>query len=90
MEGSPRVCTSSVADQLDAAMPGWQSDLTRTLKTWIDKGLLMTAGELILACANLGVVVELWLKFFCSVYSEDYCNNPITNDKGKMIEPEKA
>jgi hypothetical protein len=49
----------------------------------------MTTGELILARANLGAVVESWLKFFYSVYYEDYCKSPITKS-GKMVEPEKA
>lgn len=80
----------SAADKLDEAMLEWQSELTQALKIWIDKGLAMTTGELILARANLGAVVESWLKFFYSVYYEDYCKSPITNNKGKMIEPEKA
>ena len=79
----------SVADKLDNAMLEWQSELTQTLKIWIDKGLAMTTGELILARANLGAVVESWLKFFYSVYYEDYCQSPITK-RGKMVEPEKA
>ncbi|MEA4948243.1 MAG: hypothetical protein VB068_01125 [Petrimonas sp.] len=77
------------ADKLDDAMLEWQSELTKTLKIWIDKGLSMTNGELILARANLGAVVESWLKLFCSVYYDDYCKIPITKS-GKMVEPEKA
>lgn len=50
----------------------------------------MTDGELILARANIGAVVESWLKFFYCVYYEDYCKNPIKNFKGYMIEPEEA
>lgn len=84
------IAPDSVADKLDDAMLEWQSELTKTLKIWIDKGLTMTTGELILARANLGAVVESWLKFFYCVYYEDYCKSPITNTKGKMIEPEKA
>lgn len=84
------IAPDSVADKLDNAMLEWQSELTKTLKIWIDKGLTMTTGELILARANLGAVVESWLKFFYCVYYEDYCKSPITNNKGKMIEPEKA
>ncbi|SHO43658.1 hypothetical protein [Anaerocolumna xylanovorans] len=84
------IAPDSSADKLDDAMLEWQSELTKTLKIWIDKGLAMTAGELILARANLGAVVESWLKFFYCVYYEDYCKSPITNNKGKMIEPEKA
>ena len=78
------------ADKLDKAMLEWQSELTKTLKIWIDKGLAMTSGELILARANLGAVVESWLKFFYSIYYEDYCKTPIKNKKDKRIEPEKA
>lgn len=84
------IAPDSAADKLDDAMLEWQSELTKTLKIWIDKGLTMTTGELILARANLGAVVESWLKFFYCVYYEDYCKSPITNNKGKMIEPEKA
>lgn len=83
------ILLDSVADKLDNAMLEWQSELTQTLKIWIDKGLAMTTGELILARANLGAVVESWLKFFYSVYYEDYCQSPITK-RGKMVEPEKA
>lgn len=36
----------SAADKLDKAMLEWQSELTQTLKIWIDKGLAMTTGEL--------------------------------------------
>lgn len=84
------IAPDSAADKLDDAMLEWQSELTITLKIWIDKGLAMTTGELILARANLGAVVESWLKFFYCVYYDDYCKDPITNNKGKMIEPEKA
>jgi hypothetical protein len=78
------------ADKLDDDMLEWQSELTKILKIWIYKGLAMTTCELILERANLGAVVESWLKFFYCVYYDDYCKNPITNNKGKMIEPEKA
>ncbi len=84
------IAPESVADKLDDAMLDWQSELTKTLKIWIDKGLEMTSGELILARANLGAVVESWLKFFYCVYYEYYIKNPITNSKGKMIRLEKA
>ncbi|NLG15487.1 MAG: hypothetical protein GX561_14955, partial [Lentisphaerae bacterium] len=52
----------NAAQKLDAAMLDWQSELTKTLKIWIDKGLDMTTGELILARANLGAIVESWLR----------------------------
>lgn len=84
------IAPEDAALKLDDAMLDWQSELTKTLKIWIDKGLSMTEGELILARANLGAVVESWLKFFYCVYYDDYCKNPIKNGKGIMIEPEKA
>ena len=62
------------------------SELTDTLKIWIDKGSTMTEGELILARTNMGALVESWLKFFYCVYYEDYMKNPLTqNKKGKTI-----
>ena len=63
MESSRGIAPDSAADKLDDAMLEWQSELTKTLKIWIDKGLAMTTCELILARANLGAVVESWLKF---------------------------
>ncbi|MEG1313520.1 MAG: hypothetical protein RSD40_04320, partial [Bacilli bacterium] len=84
------IAPDSAADKLDHAMLNWQSELTKTLKIWIDKGLDMSEGELILARANLGAVVESWLKFFYCIYYDDYVQSPITNHIGKMIQPENA
>ena len=62
------------------------SELTDTLKIWIDKGSTMTEGELILARTNMGALVESWIKFFYCVYYEDYMKIPLTqNKKGKTI-----
>ena len=58
------IAPDNAAKKLDIAMLDWQSELTKTLKIWVDKGLDMTVGELILARANLGAVVESWLRFF--------------------------
>ena len=84
------IAPDNAALKLDDAMLDWQCELTNALEIWIDKGLSMTEGELILARANLGSIVESWLKFFYCVYYDDYCKNPITKGKGKIIEPEKA
>ena len=59
---------TKTADKLDNAMLELHCEMTRTLKIWIDKGLSMTNGELVLARANIGAVVESWLKFFYCVY----------------------
>lgn len=84
------IAPNSSAKKLYEAMLEWQTELTNTLKLWIDKGLSMTVGELILARANLGAVVEFWLKLFYCIHYEDYCKKPIRTKKKKMIEPEKA
>ncbi len=80
------IAPDSVADKMDDAMLSWMSELTDTLKIWIDKGISMTDGELILARTNMGALVESWLKFFYCVFYEDYIKNPKTV-KGKMVEP---
>ncbi|MEE1281878.1 MAG: hypothetical protein UHK60_06475 [Acutalibacteraceae bacterium] len=80
----------SVTNKLDIAMLDWQSELTNALKIWIDKGINMTTGELILARTNMGAIVESWLKFFFCVYYEDYIKSPITKNNGEIIDPENA
>lgn len=83
------IASNASATKLYKAMLEWQKELTDTLEIWINKGLDMSTGELILARANLGSVVESWLKFFYCVYYDDYRKKPII-DKRKMIEPENA
>ncbi len=62
----------SVTRILTVARLDWLKSLTDSLEIWVDKGLQMTDGELLLACANLGALVEGWLKLFYCVYYEDY------------------
>ena len=88
-KGVHGIAPDNAAKKLDIAMLDWQSELTKTLKIWIDKGLDMTVGELILARANLGAVVESWLRFFYCVFYDDYINQPMKNKKGHILEPEK-
>ena len=79
---------ASVVQKIDGAMLDWMRELTKTLRLWTDKGSSMTSGELILARANLGSVVESWLKVFYCVFKEDYDANPkIDKRTGKAIEP---
>lgn len=87
-KNSRGIAPDTVADKLDDAMLSWMVELTDTLKIWIDKGIFMTDGELILARTNMGALVESWLKFFYCVYYEDYIKNPHIV-KGKTIEPNK-
>jgi len=85
------IAPDSAADKLDYAMLEWQSELTKTLKIWIDKGLSMTTGELILARANLGAVVESRLKLFHTVNYDDYrSSSPFKDRKGNITEPESV
>lgn len=84
------IAPNASAKKLSEAMLEWQTELTNTLEIWINKGLKMTVGELILARANLGAVVESWLKLFYCIHYDDYCKKPIKTRKNKMVEPEKA
>src|SRR3972149_6149566 len=64
---------NSAADLMSASRLDRQVSLSRTLKLWIrDKGHKLTDGELILAWANLGTLVEGTLKLFCSIHYESY------------------
>lgn len=77
------IAPDKVGIKMDAAMLKWLVELTDCLNIWIEKGLQMTEGELILARTNLGAIVESWLKFFYSVYYEDYLKNPNVNNRKK-------
>ena len=63
-------------------------DLTDCLTMWYDIGEKMTQGQIILAYANLGALVEGWLKLFYCVYYRDYKESPKITSKGNPIEPE--
>lgn len=73
------IATEDTANIMDKAMLNWLTELTNTLEIWINKGLNLTTGELILARTNLGSIVEFLLRHFYTAYYEDYQNNPITN-----------
>lgn len=81
------IADSQVANKMDTAMLDWIVELTNCLTIWIEKGQNMTVGELILARANLGALVESWLKFFYCVFYIDYLKNPKRNRNGTIIEP---
>lgn len=64
------------AQILSVSRLDWQVSLSHTLWIWLDKmksGL--TPGELILAWANLGSLVEGTMKTMLAVYYEDYIND---------------
>lgn len=59
------------ANLLSKSRLDWQVSLSETLRLWIDRDP-MTDGELILAWANLGALLEGTLKLFISIYYQDF------------------
>jgi hypothetical protein len=57
------------SDLMSRSMLEWQTSLSKQLCRWIDA---CTSGELILAWANLGALVEGQMKLFLCVYYNDY------------------
>jgi len=76
----------SVVNKLSVARLDWLDDLTECLDIWVNKAYFLTDGELLLAWANLGALVEGWLKLFYCVYYEDYLRNPRIY-RGNLAEP---
>lgn len=64
----------NAADLLDKSRLDWLPSLASTLRHWSKDGDL-SAGELILAWANLGSLLEGSLKLFLAVYLVDYEND---------------
>lgn len=85
------VVPKNVADTFEIIDLDKLMELTNTLSIWIEKGVNMTNGELILAWTNLGAIVEAWLIFVYCVYLEDYENDPKKIKRyEKEIEPKDA
>lgn len=79
---------NNASELLSIAKFDWLLSLTKTLEIWIDKSICMSDGELLLARANLGSLVEGWMKLFYCVYYNDYTNNEKKRVvKGKEIKP---
>lgn len=76
----------SAANKLSEARLDWMNDLTNCLDIWQEKSIFLNNGELLLAWANLGALVEGWLKLFYCVYYEDYLINPKLRN-GDILEP---
>lgn len=73
---------------LNKSMLEWQSALADCLHLWTHQ---LSDGELILAWANIGTLVEGQLRLFLSVYYEDYvADADAKKDKktGKLIDPD--
>lgn len=59
-----------------------QVSLSYCLKIWLNEPTKEEEeGRLILAWANLGSLIEGTMKFFLTIYYEDYKNDPVTNTK---------
>jgi hypothetical protein len=65
-----------------------QASLCECLRLWLDLPAEHGDGHLILAWANLGSLVEGTLKFFLSVFAQDYERNP-KHRKGKPLDPDE-
>jgi hypothetical protein len=77
------------AGLLNQSMLEWQSSLAASLCKWLDSN---TDGDLILAWANLGALVEGQLKLFLSVYYNTYLidAHAIKDRKGKIKCPDES
>ncbi len=74
------------AKLLDKSMLHWQASLARSLARWIDAE---SEGDLILAWANLGTLVEGQLKLFLCVHYNDYSTDDDAFRKdGSFIDPD--
>lgn len=82
----------AAANLLSAARLDWLVSLSYSLNRWEnDPNKEALYGDLILAWSNLGALVEGSMKFFLSVYYEDYKSdiNKIIQ-RGKEIDPDMA
>ena len=62
-----------IADLTENAALDWMLSLTKTLDIWHEKASApMTDGEVILAYANIGILLESWLTLFLTVHLEDF------------------
>ena len=67
----------------------WQVSLSESLKHWTDSKNL-SDGDLILAWANLGSLVEGTMKLFLSVFYDDYKKDiQAIKKKGKLVDPDR-
>ena len=73
---------------LDKSMLEWQVSLASSLAQWIGAE---SPGDLILAWANLGALVEGQLKLFLCVYYRDYQSDiAAIRKKGKVSDPDEC
>ena len=68
----PENAPDQAKKELINVMYDWQIGLTDSLKRWVEIGENITIGDLILARINIGIIIENWLKFFLTVYADDF------------------
>lgn len=75
------------AELMSKSRLDWQVELSETLNLWsFDE---IKSGQLILAWANLGALIEGTLKLLLAVYYVDYQGDADSfKSKGKLIEPD--
>lgn len=78
---------SNALDLISKSRLDWQISLSNSLKQWV-KDDQISDGDLILAWANLGALLEGTLKLFLCVYYNSYTYDPIKDKKGNIIEPD--
>jgi hypothetical protein len=77
---------SEASALLDRSMLDWQSSLAASLSRWTDA---TSPGDLILAWANLGALVEGQLKLFLCVYYHDFASDVEgIKRRGQRLEPD--
>lgn len=78
----------NTARLLSSSQLEWQSSLANSLVRWIDAE---SDGDLILAWANLGALVEGQLKLFLCVYYDDYqADVNAIQKKGQLVDPDRC
>lgn len=82
---SPR----SAAHLLSVSRLDWQVSLSRTLKLWVNiEDEDGEPGQLILAWSNLGSLLEGTMKWYLSVFKDDYDREPLLTSNGNVLAPE--
>lgn len=76
------------ADLMSKSRLDWQVELSKTLMLW-ETSSISGDGQLILAWANLGALIEGTLKLFLAVYYEYYKEDiDSIKNKGKLVDPD--
>lgn len=74
------------AELLNKSMLEWQASLADQLSGWCG---VLNDGQLILAWANIGALVEGQMKLFLSVYYQDYLKDAdVIKKNGKILDPD--